>query len=1053
MGIFRFVLVSFISVITLSCFGQLTPNTLLRSFNAEVNSIEVDENRGLAYFAGEFSTYAGSRNGGEIFNENTMRPSYALPWVPYVHITVDDGEGGWIIATHYFEGVDESSTQNYQFIQIHPDGSYTDLPYNIATNQAGWEVDEMIRYGDYIIYGVGYDITIFNWHTGEVMMEASASDWVRHLVVYDNMLYVTGYFTAMEGEARNRLARFDLSTFQLTDWNPVVDYFTNISSQPEVTEMVATANHFYFLLAKTVYSNGSSNSTTYYKIVKLNRTDNSFIEMIDFYTMNSAGYLTVWNDRILLKEYYTNSGMPYSTLIHSFADTPLYDETTHFYIEFDGSVGYMNLVDDVLYMTGGFQEIAGHVRRGLAALNPEDLNVLPLNLPYNGTTGSYKQVVPGEGGYFINSDLGLLGGFEANYFATIDLNTGELIPNTLEFINPVSELALTSTGDTLFLAGNSPTVNVLGSPRMFAMNPVTQTVYDWVASTPSLTSIDIVDGHLFIQFNSTNASVNGQGRSRIASFDLATLTLEPVFFNINGEITDFEVSGDTMLIVGSFSNVNSTSRSSAAMVNKNTFAVHPWDAQLSTIFLAQYPTIGSGAKLVKMHHGHVLLGGWFGPNSGEADNSITAYFNAQDGTRFPGYNVPVQGNIVYVRNWKQRGDLLYIAGNFFNTSGPTTGAVTAIDLTNGTFVNQNVRPPGGIIGAADLEIYGNQLISVGEYSSMNGDSDIRYCTSWDMGCAAGGLSIPSAINHCDGYDLEIPSAWSNGLPESYSWEWSSDNGQTWMNLEGTGALLHVYDAGTEYANAQIRVSGISTCDTVMSNTTIVSILPGLPIGAGISDATVCQGSVVAFTSPIPVEWSNGAITGLPLTLNGLGSAYAVATTDQGCYLPDTVNYVVLPNPTLNFTILDSLNCDGVEGAILLQASGGQTPYTYLFNGSIINAFVSNVMGNDYAVRDANYCTADVYVYLPHSSICYGCMDPEASNYNEQSVFGGECEYFTTSCDYDLSGDGVINVADMNELLTNFGCVGWDCEGDFDGDQIVGVTDIYFIIQYFNFFCE
>jgi hypothetical protein len=309
------------------------------------------------------------------------------------------------------------------------------------------------------------------------------------------------------------------------------------------------------------------------------------------------------------------------------------------------------------------------------------------------------------------------------------------------------------------------------------------------------------------------------------------------------------------------------------------------------------------------------------------------------------------------------------------------------------------------------------------------------------------------VNHCDGYDLEIPSAWSNGLPESYSWEWSSDNGQTWMNLEGTGAMLHVYDAGTEYANAQIRVIGISTCDTALSNTSIVSILPGLPIGAGISDATVCQGSVVAFTSPIPVEWSNGAITGQPLALNGLGSAYAVATTDQGCYLPDTVNYVVLPNPTLNFTILDSLNCDGVEGAILLQASGGQTPYTYLFNGSIINAFVSNVMGNEYSVRDANFCTADVYVYLPYSLYCFGCMDPEASNYNEQSVFGGECEYFTTSCDYDLSGDGVINVADMNSLLLNFGCVGWDCEGDFDGDQIVGVSDIYFIIQYFNFFCE
>jgi hypothetical protein len=111
------------------------------------------------------------------------------------------------------------------------------------------------------------------------------------------------------------------------------------------------------------------------------------------------------------------------------------------------------------------------------------------------------------------------------------------------------------------------------------------------------------------------------------------------------------------------------------------------------------------------------------------------------------------------------------------------------------------------------------------------------------------------------------------------------------------------------------------------------------------------------------------------------------------------------------------------------------------------------MGNNYSVRDANYCTGGVYIYLPYSSYCTGCLDPAASNYNEQAVFEGPCEYAYTTCDYDLSGDGVINVADLNALLSNFGCVGWDCEGDLDGDQVVGVSDIYVIITYFNFFCE
>jgi hypothetical protein len=42
---------------------------------------------------------------------------------------------------------------------------------------------------------------------------------------------------------------------------------------------------------------------------------------------------------------------------------------------------------------------------------------------------------------------------------------------------------------------------------------------------------------------------------------------------------------------------------------------------------------------------------------------------------------------------------------------------------------------------------------------------------------------------------------------------------------------------------------------------------------------------------------------------------------------------------------------------------------------------------------------------------------------------------------------------MDAFLLNFGCIGNDCVGDFDGDQVVGVTDIYFIIEFFNFNCE
>jgi hypothetical protein len=536
---------------------------------------------------------------------------------------------------------------------------------------------------------------------------------------------------------------------------------------------------------------------------------------------------------------------------------------------------------------------------------------------------------------------------------------------------------------------------------------------------------------------------------------LETLALEPVYFNIDGAITDFYVSHDTLLIAGPFANVNSAARSTVAMVNKNTFAVLPWTAPLSSIFMVQFPSVSSSARLVRMHQGNVLLGGWFGPNTGQSVNSITAYFDANTGERLPEFNVPVQGNIVYVRNWEQRGNLLYIVGNYFNSTGPTTGALCAVNLSNGQFINQNVTPPGGIAGATDFAIYNNLVITVGEYSSMNGDMDYRYCTCWDMGCAPGSLSIPAAVNLCIGDDLAFSSSWDVSLPDSYQWEWSNDGGASWSLLESTTAIIQIPEAGMEYDGAQFRVLAMSECDTAFSNVAVIDILSDQQIGASISDASVCPGGIVVFNAPFDVQWSNGATSGTPFVLNAPGEGFAVASSNVSCFVPDTVFYVVNENPLLNYTVLDSVNCNLQSGALMLSGSAGQVPYTYLnSNNTIISAVVLNATsGATYTVRDANYCTAQVTAELPIESICFGCMDSSATNYNPQAVFEGNCEYFFTSCDYDLSGDGVINVADLTVLLNNFGCVGLDCESDLDGDQVVGVNDIYFIIQFFNYSCE
>jgi len=56
------------------------------------------------------------------------------------------------------------------------------------------------------------------------------------------------------------------------------------------------------------------------------------------------------------------------------------------------------------------------------------------------------------------------------------------------------------------------------------------------------------------------------------------------------------------------------------------------------------------------------------------------------------------------------------------------------------------------------------------------------------------------------------------------------------------------------------------------------------------------------------------------------------------------------------------------------------------------------------------------------------------------------------CLGDLNCDGVINVADMLILISQFGCVGASCSADLDDDTLVGVSDLQLFVQLYSTIC-
>jgi len=84
--------------------------------------------------------------------------------------------------------------------------------------------------------------------------------------------------------------------------------------------------------------------------------------------------------------------------------------------------------------------------------------------------------------------------------------------------------------------------------------------------------------------------------------------------------------------------------------------------------------------------------------------------------------------------------------------------------------------------------------------------------------------------------------------------------------------------------------------------------------------------------------------------------------------------------------------------------------------------------------------------------CYGCMDETACNYDADATFDdGSCEFESCDCPEDINGDGVISVADILELLGEFGCTS-GCTVDLNGDGSTNVQDILILLAAFGTTC-
>jgi gliding motility-associated-like protein len=194
----------------------------------------------------------------------------------------------------------------------------------------------------------------------------------------------------------------------------------------------------------------------------------------------------------------------------------------------------------------------------------------------------------------------------------------------------------------------------------------------------------------------------------------------------------------------------------------------------------------------------------------------------------------------------------------------------------------------------------------------------------------------------------------NGGTTPFSYLWS--NGALTQDI--TGVVAGSYTVTVTDSNACVAITAVSI---VAEPTALVAALDSI-------DNVTCNGaadgaifiSTVGGTGAYTYLWSNTATT---QNLAGLsGGTYTVTITDSNACVT-TLGPVTIGEPTVLGIVVDTFkneSCFGiVDGFINITATGGTTPYSYLWNTGATTDDITGLIAGTYTVTvtDSNSCVA------------------------------------------------------------------------------------------------
>jgi hypothetical protein len=633
--------------------------------------------------------------------------------------------------------------------------------------------------------------------------------YVDSLFLDGNILYFSGYFLSVEGQARDGLGAYNLGTSSLVNWSP--NFLGQIKDWETDGSNIYFVGNFEFKDAGTSRTNLASIDSATQALTSWSPTIETWnvVSGIHYYSGNlyiagsfsevngtarnnlasisTAGVLQAWNpnsnsdiyfshlvgEQLFLYGYFTTIGGVSRTNMASF--TLSTGNLTSWNPAPNNEV--QGFADDGtnLFVSGRFTNIAGNSRHRLASFSLATRNI-------NGWTTTLR-TMDYQNNYQISVSTGKLllggntiishGGTARDDLASINKTTYALTSWNPGAVNgQVTGLAV---GASLYVIGWFSQINGTNRSNMASINLTTGAINGWNPSPNSSVS-RITDNGTNLYIYGSFTTISGQARSGLASYNLSTGALTAWNPNVNftGGFWGFHADTSRVVITGEFSNVDGNQRLNTVTVDPSTGAVQSWVGHFKETMLTWSPSTITAAAI----SGDQIFFGGIGYYGGTFTKSLAKVDGAgvvQNWFPFPNGSVEdIEVNTA---------STIFVGGGFTSVGGQARNFLAEVSTTTAAATAWTADTDGLV---TDLHKISSTLYIAGGFHDVKGS--VR--------------DYLAAVNVSDGNPT--------------SWDPVPDNPVT--SISSSGSTIFVSgDFSTINGQAASKVAGINAANEALSD--------------------------------------------------------------------------------------------------------------------------------------------------------------------------------------------------------------------------------------------